>query len=478
MGGAAGPPSPAGVSPAVLALVEELGDEVRWVEKPEHGWRVLVASTGHELAPTVAALEAWTRSAQKRKASSALRVKARAKKVDEGRSWDGLSAGLREELLQRYPRVVVGPERTKAKAAGGKKKGEARKKKCLLVLDVNGLLVHRERPQNRDAVTATLKRGPDRAFPRFVCWDRPYVRPFLRWALRHFNVGVWSSMMPVNVATLVAHTFGEVQKDLSFVHGRPMCDVIDGDDGNDAADAAERVTKRLDKVWQGFGEEFTLLLDDSVHKTRQVNPEGTWVVPQTFHPARVGASDDTSLGPEGEITMYLAKLLEAVEVHGKTVREFVLANPLASGAQHRDEAAGEEEPLSPDVSDGKGAVHEKRRAEDNEGRRDKKRKATSPLVVAPPVSVSAAASAAVPPPGSALEMPPQEKYETAAEYGYRSRVYMWALAALGDPMKALTACKVASNVHRLGATYPPEVMENIRRFMPDAKPKPGREGTQ
>ena len=75
-----------------------------------------------------------------------------------------------------------------------------------------------------------------------------------------------------------------------------------------------------------------------------------------------------------------------------------------------------------------------------------------------------------------MEMPPQEKYETAAEYAYRSRVYMWALAALGDPMKALTASKVASNVHRLGATYPPEVMENIRRFMPDAKPKPGREG--
>ena len=486
-----------------MALVRLLGDEVALVERPGFGWRVVVASSGHELAPTVKALEAYRSGGkQKRKAVSmeaaepapaaakgraaaAVRPSKRAKKVDEGRVWEGVPFVVRQQLLAKYP-SGFGEGKGKGKGKGnGKGKGkdgeegdraeqvsQPRRKKVLLVLDVNGLLVHRERPWNRDAVTQTLKRGPDRAFPRFVCWDRPYVRPFLRWALLHFEVGVWSSMMPVNVGTLVAHTFGEVQGKLKFVHGRPMCD------GTGTVDVrgADRVTKRLDKVWEGHGEGFTLLLDDSVDKTA-VNPAGTCIVPKAFHPARVDAAEDTALGPEGEITTYLAKLLEAVEGEGKTVQEFVLANPLAP--EGNDEAWAVVDDEIGDGGEGEGggapppaAAHPlppplalkteggKAKAQEREGGTES-RKAAPALAPAPPAAAVG---------GGQIEIPPQEKYETAAEYSWRSGVYLWALAALGDPAKALTACKVASNVHRLGATYPPEVMANIRRFMPESKP--------
>ena len=73
--------------------------------------------------------------------------------------------------------------------------GEKRK---LIILDLNGLLVHRERAQSK-AVHQLRRAGnpPTRKLGGFFAWERPSMRFFVEFCLENFDVAVWSSAMKV-----------------------------------------------------------------------------------------------------------------------------------------------------------------------------------------------------------------------------------------------------------------------------------------
>ncbi|OMH78569.1 putative FCP1-like protein [Zancudomyces culisetae] len=83
-------------------------------------------------------------------------------------------------------------------------------KKYLLVLDLNGTLVHRSKKSKR--IT-----------------KRPYLDEFLSFALQNFAVMVWSSAQPMNVAKMVRSIFNENQQQieqLAAIWDRRYCHFI------------------------------------------------------------------------------------------------------------------------------------------------------------------------------------------------------------------------------------------------------------
>ncbi|KAI3936083.1 hypothetical protein MKW92_032133 [Papaver armeniacum] len=170
--------------------------------------------------------------------------------------------------------------------------------KKLLVLDLNGLLVD------------VGKRS---------CTKRPYCDDFLKFCFERFHVGVWSSRTKKNVNKVVDFLMGDLKENLIFCWDQSHCT----ETGFKVIGHWYKplILKELKKLWNKheqnlpwekgtFNESNTLLLDDSPYKAL-CNPLHTGIFPSSY--TREDLNDD-SLGPGGDIRVYLEGLVEAGNV--------------------------------------------------------------------------------------------------------------------------------------------------------------------
>lgn len=195
--------------------------------------------------------------------------------------------------------------------------------KKLLVLDINGLLA--------DVVYHVLDGyTPDTMISGRSVFKRPFCDEFLDFCFARFNVGVWSSRMRRNVELILDFLMGNAKRKLLFVWDQYHCT-------NSNLTTIENrkkplLVKKLKKLWEKYepglpwelgeyNESNTLLLDDSPYKA-VCNPPYTAVFPTTY---RYTDKEDNSLGPGGELRMYLEGLAGA-----ENVQKYVAENPIGS----------------------------------------------------------------------------------------------------------------------------------------------------
>ncbi|KAH0687186.1 hypothetical protein KY284_017739 [Solanum tuberosum] len=198
-----------------------------------------------------------------------------------------------------------------------------RSNKKLLVLDLNGLLAdivplqHVPRGFKVDIIVSGK-----------AVFKRPFHDDFLQFCFEKFNVGVWSSRIRKNVELFLDFLLGNAKEKLLFCWDQSHCT----DTGFPVVGKKRSkpiILKKLKKLWEKFepdlpwergeyDESNTLLLDDSPHKAL-CNPPNTAVFPNTY---LYTDEKDDSLGPEGDLRLYLEGLSMA-----ENVQMYVESNP-------------------------------------------------------------------------------------------------------------------------------------------------------
>ncbi|KAL1498987.1 hypothetical protein AB1Y20_013506 [Prymnesium parvum] len=192
------------------------------------------------------------------------------------------------------------------------------RRRPLLILDVNGLLLYRVRKAALRSMH--IGRRPDASARGVAVFLRPHALSFVRWCAEEFALVVWSTAAAHNVSPLV---------DLVFRDSPPPLAVFDGSHCTATGRMHPHeqhkplVLKQLSTVWshdalRHFSARDTLLLDDSPYKAA-ANPQNTSLHPPAWAPHAEG-EDAAALGPHGAIRMALAAVGAAADT-----REAVLA---------------------------------------------------------------------------------------------------------------------------------------------------------
>ncbi|KAL7094636.1 hypothetical protein ACP275_11G116300 [Erythranthe tilingii] len=182
----------------------------------------------------------------------------------------------------------------------------------LLVLDLNGLLADILMPPPKH------RKGDAQISGRAI-FTRPYCRDFLEFCFQNFDVGIWSSRAKGIVDKVVNYLLGDLQSKLKFCWDMSRCTQT----GLKTLDNKHKplVCKELRRIWEldnpflrwksgDYNESNTLLLDDSPYKALR-NPMHTAIFPRPYsHEDR----NDNSLGPEGDLRVYLKGLLKYDDV--------------------------------------------------------------------------------------------------------------------------------------------------------------------
>ncbi|XP_010258021.1 PREDICTED: uncharacterized protein LOC104597923 isoform X2 [Nelumbo nucifera] len=185
-------------------------------------------------------------------------------------------------------------------------------KRKLLILDLNGLLAD---------IVNFVPDGykPDKKVSRKALFKRPFCDDFLEFCFGGFDVAVWSSRIKKNVDTVVDFLMGEMKHRLLFCWDQSHCT----ETGFNTIENKHKplVLKELRKLWDKYdphlpwekgeyNESNTLLLDDSPYKALR-NPPYTAIFPNTY---RFQDTEDNSLGPGGDLRVYLEGLAMAEDV--------------------------------------------------------------------------------------------------------------------------------------------------------------------
>ncbi|KAK1263880.1 hypothetical protein QJS04_geneDACA008377 [Acorus gramineus] len=203
--------------------------------------------------------------------------------------------------------------------------------KKLLVLDLNGLLVHTFMRSKK--VQIPNSRRPDAIVGKKRVFKRPFCDEFLRFCFQRFDVGIWSSAIKRNVEGVIDCALGELRSRLVFIWDQSDCTNTGLKTINDPKKPL--FLKELKKIWDNESSYLpwskgryssssnTLLIDDSPYKAL-LNPANTAIFP---HPYMVEHVDDDGLGPQGEMRMFLEGLADAEDVPS-----YVAANPFGQPA--------------------------------------------------------------------------------------------------------------------------------------------------
>ncbi|XP_028779244.1 uncharacterized protein LOC114735694 [Neltuma alba] len=193
-------------------------------------------------------------------------------------------------------------------------------KKKLLVLDLNGLLA--------DFVLGVPEGyKPDKKIHNKSVFKRPFCDDFLQFCFDKFHVGIWSSRKRQNVDAAIKILVGVSASKLLFAWDQRQCTVTKFRTIEDKNKPL--MLKELRKLWEKgrsdlpwkkgeFNEKNTLLLDDSPYKAIR-NPMHTAIFPYSY---RFSDNNDTSLGPGGDLRVYLEGLAMA-----ENVQEYVASHP-------------------------------------------------------------------------------------------------------------------------------------------------------
>ncbi|KAL6647201.1 hypothetical protein ACP70R_014638 [Stipagrostis hirtigluma subsp. patula] len=185
-------------------------------------------------------------------------------------------------------------------------------RKKLLVLDLNGLLADINQDKHNSHLAHAKVRGK-------LVFQRPHCDDFLRFCFYNFEVGIWSSRLRENVDAVVDVLFKDLKQHLLFSWDSSKCTVT----GHNTLERKHKplVLKEMYKIWnkedsdlpwdQGdYSPSNTLLVDDSPYKALR-NPPHTAIFP---HPYSYKNEKDDSLGPRGELRLYLENLATVDDV--------------------------------------------------------------------------------------------------------------------------------------------------------------------
>ncbi|TVT97856.1 hypothetical protein EJB05_56868 [Eragrostis curvula] len=193
-------------------------------------------------------------------------------------------------------------------------------KKKLLILDLNGLLADINQDYHNAHMANAKVRGK-------LVFRRPYCDDFLKFCSQNFDLGVWSSRKKQNVASVVDIVMRDFKPRLLFCWDMSKCTFT----GHKTLENMHKplVLKELKKLWNkeepdlpweegDYSPSNTLLVDDSPYKALR-NPPHTAIFPRSYSYLNW---NDNSLGPGGDLRMYLQNLAAADDVES-----FVRNNP-------------------------------------------------------------------------------------------------------------------------------------------------------
>lgn len=207
------------------------------------------------------------------------------------------------------------------------------KTRILLVLDLNGLLVHRIRRKNltkedKAALDAAKVPQPLFAGKHYYCWLRPGCKDFVEFLFSNFDILVWSSARIENVQLLVDLTMESKRSQIVDTFCQEHCEEV-GKHPNDKF--RPLFIKPLNKVWDKhpqYSQLNTLLLDDSHYKA-VLNPPGTSIHPKEWINT---LQNDDALHPNGRIRSFLQNLADSAANSSFTgVPKFVTSNTFNTG---------------------------------------------------------------------------------------------------------------------------------------------------
>jgi hypothetical protein len=226
--------------------------------------------------------------------------------------------------------------------------------KRLIILDLNGLLIHRlykddyfkSKPLFQDQYQNGHLEQAERK-GNFAVWFRPNIKEFLSWLMDHFHVAIWSSVLQHNIAPIVETILpDEHERDrLLFWWNQEHCYVEDDPTASDPK-KSKSFFKRLTTVWDAVDvnerwlmnqpqdadlREHTLLIDDNKAKVRD-NPVHTAIHPRSWklfdlydNNRQLRVYKDDVLEKNGVLRQWLEGLLE----WNGTVAEYVEKHPYA-----------------------------------------------------------------------------------------------------------------------------------------------------
>lgn len=198
---------------------------------------------------------------------------------------------------------------------------KSQKKKTLVVLDLNGILVlrlHQNKiPQDlqKEVLDSSKKvRG------NFHIWRRPHLDFFLEFLFQHFDVAVWTSAMTHNmnyILDVVFENLPHLRKHLIFEWGQEQCKAIPVPSMKKSTDNTTKsweeklFLKTLSKVCEEFPvytERNVLFLDDTPDKMAE-NPIHSFYIPSSFSLKSLTEKDE-AFSENGEITCLLKKVFQ------------------------------------------------------------------------------------------------------------------------------------------------------------------------
>ncbi|KAL6637877.1 hypothetical protein ACP70R_025449 [Stipagrostis hirtigluma subsp. patula] len=185
-------------------------------------------------------------------------------------------------------------------------------KRKLLILDLNGLLADINQDYHNAHMADAKVRGK-------LVFRRPYCDDFLNFCAWNFELGIWSSRKRENVASVVDILMKDFKPRLLFCWDMSKCTFT----GVKTLENMHKplMLKELRKLWNkeepdlpweegDYSPSNTLLVDDSPYKALR-NPPHTAIFPQPFSYLNW---EDNSLGPGGDLRMYLQNLAAADDV--------------------------------------------------------------------------------------------------------------------------------------------------------------------
>ncbi|WJX79424.1 hypothetical protein P8452_62544 [Trifolium repens] len=195
------------------------------------------------------------------------------------------------------------------------------KKKKLLVMNLNGFLLHRliHRHILRDGRYVPNpflgSRRADSESGNFLLFKRPFSEEFMKFCLERFEVGIWTSAQEHNIDGALNLAIGEESKNkLLFVWNQDQCRTT-----NTASKENNKKPiffKELKKVWEKvekggpYSASNTLMIDDKPYKA-YLNDENTSIFVKSYDP---DDNEDNTLDPNGELCEYLKGVAEAEDV--------------------------------------------------------------------------------------------------------------------------------------------------------------------
>lgn len=214
------------------------------------------------------------------------------------------------EFVEKYPVQTVNEEsgyKTEddgSEAVSETSESEKRyPKHYLLILDLNGVLVAREFLGSKKPIGPQFEKGE--RLGAFWGWRRPGIDAFLDFVFEHFHVAIWSSVTRKNIDPLAKFALGEERySKLMFIFDQTHCEAVSNPDD----EKKPLFLKNLTEVWKAFpqqGPSDTIILDDSVKKLRNNDPNNYFIV-SAWDPSVV---DDDQFDHDGELFQYLEGLI-------------------------------------------------------------------------------------------------------------------------------------------------------------------------